>query len=102
MSIEVTEQSILSLAEYARIPIAFQVNRILDVACPPHEGGAFVLTERDAHPAVVKDYDAGQNGPLTWTRRFDLSNWAMFSARFDGRRAGGAVVVYRSPDIEML
>jgi len=45
----------------------------------------------DAH---VKDYDAiDGEGPLRWTASpFDVSNWALFTARVVGRLVGGATV----------
>ena len=71
-----------ALAEYGRVPIIFTVDRVFDV------------THRD-------DAIAGE-GPLQWARRFDLSNWALFTARFATRIVGGATVAFDTPGLTML
>jgi GNAT superfamily N-acetyltransferase len=65
--------------------------------------GGLTLIERSvAHP-YVKDYDAiAGEGPLTWSRRFDLSKWGLFMARVGQRHVGGAAVVIDDRDVEML
>ncbi len=103
MQIEIAEEPNTFLAEYVRIPISFQVTRILDVTTPEDPSGEFILAERAANAGFVKDYDAAEeNGPLWWREQFDLSNWGIFSARVAGQPVGGAIVAFRSPDIEML
>jgi GNAT superfamily N-acetyltransferase len=103
MHIEIAEEPASFLTEYARIPISFQVTRLLDVTTPSGPGGEFILTERAADAAFEKDYDAAEeNGPLWWRDRFDLSEWGVFSARVTGRVVAGAMVAFRSPDIAML
>ncbi|HXG69285.1 MAG TPA: GNAT family N-acetyltransferase, partial [Gemmatimonadaceae bacterium] len=42
------------------------------------------------------------NRPADWPGRFDVSNWGFLSARINGKRVGGAVVAFRSPDLDML
>lgn len=64
MGIVVTRESPASLAGYARISIAFEVQRVLDVASLDLPGH-FHATERDVEP-YVKDYDAVDGGPLAW------------------------------------
>jgi ribosomal protein S18 acetylase RimI-like enzyme len=59
--------------------------------------------ERDVSHPYLKDYDAiAGEGPLTWSRRFDLSNWGLFMALVGDRRVGGAAVVLNAPDVGML
>jgi GNAT superfamily N-acetyltransferase len=101
MRIEVREESI-DLVEYARIPIAFEVTRILDVAGNADEG--VTLTQRRLESApYVKDYDAipGER-PQEWPQRFDLTHWGFFTARTGGRIVGAAAVAHNSPDLEVL
>ncbi|MEO7501230.1 MAG: GNAT family N-acetyltransferase, partial [Gemmatimonadaceae bacterium] len=63
----------------------------------------FVLTERAVAEHRIKDYDAiAGEDPATWRARFDLSNWTIFAAHSEGRQVGGAVVVFRSPGVDML
>ena len=92
-----------ALTEYARIPIAFTVDRVLDVLPRTDGPGGFVLSERSLDIPYVKDYDAiAGEGPLQWTRRFDLSTWAFFTARVAGRPLGGAAVAFNTPGLTML
>jgi len=90
-----------ALAEYARVPIAFRVDHVLDVRA--RADGGFALSARRLHIPYVKDYDAvdGQ-GPLHWTRRFDVANWRLLTARVAGRRVGGATVAFDTPGLTML
>jgi hypothetical protein len=44
--IEVVEEGTADLEDYARIPIAFEVRRVLDVAAPAGGPGGLLLTER--------------------------------------------------------
>jgi hypothetical protein len=76
MDIQISEEPMTALAEYARVPIAFEVNRLLDIATRDNGLGGFVLSERGLEVPYVKDYDAIEGeGPTRWARRFDLSNW---------------------------
>jgi GNAT superfamily N-acetyltransferase len=101
MKIEVREESI-DLVEYARVPIAFEVKRVLDVAGNADEG--FALTERRLESApYVKDYDAiPGEGSQQWPQRFDLANWGFLTARVGGRAVGAAAVAHNTPDLEVL
>src|SRR5882762_228410 len=101
MNIDVAEEPMTALSEYARLPIAFRVDRVLDVTARP-EGG-FVLSARSLEIPYMKDYDAVDGeGPSHWTRRFDVSNWTLFTARVAGNRVGGATVAFDTPGLTML
>jgi GNAT superfamily N-acetyltransferase len=102
MTIEVREEPVTALVEYARVPISFQVLRMLDVT--PIDGGfgGFTLSERAVAVPYVKDYDADDAGPARWPERFDLSNWGLLVARIDGRLVGGAAVAFDTPGLMML
>ena len=90
-----------ALAEYALLPIAFRVDQVLDVTARA-EGG-FALSARALEIPYVKDYDAVDGeGPLHWSRRFDVSNWTLFTARVAGSRVGGATVAFNTPGVTML
>jgi GNAT superfamily N-acetyltransferase len=102
MHVEIAEEPAAALAELARIPISFEVRSVLDVAGPA-EGGVFILTERRLTVPYVKDYDAIEGeGPTSWARRFDVSNWGFLSARAAGRRVGAAAVAFDTPGVTML
>ena len=100
---EIREESLSFLEEYARIPIAFEVNRILDLSLRNGGIGGFELLERSVTPSFVKDYDAlPGNLPTDWSRRFDLSSWGLLSARLEGECAGVVAVAFKTPGLLML
>ena len=103
MTVVVTEEPMASLPEYARVPIIFAVDRVLDVTSRDDGRGEFALSERHLEVPYEKDYDAiASDGPLRWGRRFDLSTWALFMARVANRIVGGAVVAFDTPALTML
>jgi GNAT superfamily N-acetyltransferase len=103
MSIEVSEESITTLEEYASISIAFEVSKVFDVKELRDSLSEFLLIERDLDVPYVKDYDTiNEDHPLQWAKRFDVSNWGMFVARDKGKRVGGTVVAFDTPGVEML
>jgi len=100
--VEITEAPLTSLDEYAQVPIAFEVESVLEVSV--REGGlaGFDLEERRIAP-FVKDYDAiVGNHPSDWAKRFDVSTWGLITARVEGRRLGGTVVAFDATDVVML
>jgi GNAT superfamily N-acetyltransferase len=103
MVFEVRVDSAAALAEYARIPIAFEVTEIFDVAVRDDGLGGFVLTSRRLDAPYVKDYDAIEGeSPARWTERFDVSNWEFLAAHSEGKRVGGAAVAFDTAGIDML
>ena len=102
MNIDVGEEPLNALTEYASIPISFQVRRVLDLAVMDGGLGGFVLAERAVDAPYVKDYDALDGVPMLWPERFDLSRWGLLGARADGRLVGGAAVAFDTPQVEML
>lgn len=103
MKIEIIEELITTLEEYADIPIRFEVSKVFEVADERNSCGEFVLKERTLDLRYVKDYDAieGEH-PTQWAERFDISNWGIFAARVDGRCVGGAAVAFNTPGLDML
>ncbi len=99
MRVEVTEEPVTSLAEYAAVPIAFEVAALFDVE---DTGGGHSLAELALDAPYVKDYDAEGEGPARWPALFDVSNWGVLAARVGGRRAGGAAVAFDTPGLDML
>jgi streptothricin acetyltransferase len=103
MEINITEESMAALEDYGHVPIAFEVNRVLDVVVR-HDGlDGFVLSERRLEVPYIKDYDAIEGeGPSTWATRFDLSNWGLMTAHVEGQRVRGVVIAFNTPDVTML
>src|SRR4029077_1409701 len=98
MRIEISQEPITSLEDYSRIPIAFEVERVLDLVVQDNGLGGFLLSERSLDLPWIKDYDAIES-PVHWPERFDMSNWGLFAARIEGQRAGGAVVVFDTREL---
>ena len=100
MRIETTNIPSPLLAEYAALPIAFNVTSTL--LARQGADGAFVLTERCVVPPYVKDYDAVGDRPQAWAARFDTSRWGLFLARNEGQSLGGATVAFATSGLDML
>jgi GNAT superfamily N-acetyltransferase len=103
MQLEIREEPPSALAAYARVPIAFDVRERLAVHAAERGLGGLRLVAEPVTVPYAKDYDAepGQH-PAAWPRRFDVARWGVLSAWRDGARAGGAVVAWDSPEVEML
>ncbi len=103
MKIEITEEPIKALEQYARISIAYKVCRVFDVTVGKAGRSVFTLSERALAAPYIKDYDAIEGeGPISWPGRFDVSNWGFFAAHTEDRRVGGAAVAYKTPGLDML
>ena len=100
MRIEVVEEPVTALAEYAGIPIAFEVRDVFDVIV---DGDGRVRLEARPLPVpYVKDYDATGDGPMRWAERFDLSKWGFLSAFSGAQCVGRAAVARDTSSLEML
>lgn len=100
---EIREEGPGALAQYATVPIAYEVREVL--ALEPMDGGlgGLRLTSRTLDAPYAKDYDAiPGNHPSDWAARFDLRTWGILSAWDDGVRIGGAVVAFGAAGVEML
>ena len=65
--------------------------------------GGLVFQERQVEPPLLKDYDSiPGHSPLEWPKRFDLSRWGSIAARLAGKRIGGAVIAFDTPEVAML
>jgi GNAT superfamily N-acetyltransferase len=105
MSLEIREEALTpgALSEHAKIPIAFAVDRVLEVTLADGGLGGISLTETTVPDPYVKDYDAIDGaGPTRWAERFDVSNWGMVGACRNGARVGGAVIAFAAADLRML
>jgi GNAT superfamily N-acetyltransferase len=103
MDLEIREEPVGLLNEHAEIPIAFLVDKILEVSVSDRGLGGIILQERAIDVPYVKDYGAIKGeGPTRWPKRFDVTNWGLIAAHQGGTRVGGAVVAFKSSDLEML
>jgi GNAT superfamily N-acetyltransferase len=91
------------LSEHAEIPIAFIVDRILEVSIPDDGLGGITFNEVPVVVPWEKDYDrVTGEGPTRWPRRFDTSNWALIAAHDRDSRVGGAVIAYNTAGLTVL
>jgi GNAT superfamily N-acetyltransferase len=103
MGVEIREEGLVHLGEHARISIAFEVDRVLDLVVRDRGLRGFELCERPLPVPYVKDYDAiPGNRPEDWGRQFDLTNWGLLSAHDAGRRMGGAVIAFTTAGLHLL
>ena len=105
MSFELTHEPVTrdTLTAHATTPIAFVVDRVLEVTATDGGLGGLAFAEAAVSAPYVKDYDGIEGArPARWADRFDTSNWGLIRARQDGNVAGGAVVAWRTPAVHML
>src|SRR5215210_4898507 len=101
MDVVIREEPMTALAEYARVPISFEVERVFEVTV--RDDAHAVLTERVLDVPYVKNYDDAEGtGISTWVTNFNLANWGFFAAHADGRRVGGAVVAFDTAEVDLL
>lgn len=101
LEVEICEEPSSRLEDYARVPIAFEVNSMLLPVLRDSGLGGFELVERPVTPPFVKDYDdVPGHRPTEWAYRFDLSAWGLLFARVDdGVCIGGAAVAWKTPGV---
>jgi GNAT superfamily N-acetyltransferase len=103
MGLEIQEEPLSALDDHAMIPIAFRVERVLDVSALKDGLGGLALAERPVEASYEKDYDALKGeGPTRWPKRFDVSNWGLIAAHLDSERVGGAVIAFNTANVDML
>ncbi|HYD53339.1 MAG TPA: GNAT family N-acetyltransferase [Gemmatimonadaceae bacterium] len=103
MTIRIAREDASTLAEYARVPIAFEVRETLGVTVLDSGLGGLVFHVEPVPTPYAKDYDQEPgNHPTDWPRRFDLREWAILAAWEDEARVGGAVVAWNTPGVESL
>jgi Acetyltransferases len=103
MDVQLGEEPIGGVATLAGVPIAFTVDRILDVTAVHAQSGQPVLRERRLSAPYVKDYDAlPGEGPASWARRFAGPRWKLIVARIGDRWVGGAVIARHTAALDLL
>jgi GNAT superfamily N-acetyltransferase len=98
MPIHVEKIDEKSFPLYDSIPNHFRVESILNIEVIEGGLGGFRLTEKPTRQPYDKHFGAaGEDGPSSWAKRFDLSRWGIFLARDDDTPIGGAAVAVGSP-----
>lgn len=99
---EIREESIGGLERHGEISIAYEVTKVFDVDLVDGGLGGILLTERSVDAPWTKDYDAADGGPGRWASRFDVTTWGLLGAYDDGKRVGGAVLAFDTPNLHLL
>jgi GNAT superfamily N-acetyltransferase len=103
VSLVIRVEPIGHLREHADIPIAFTVERILEISLPDDGLGGIAFNEVPVEVPWEKDYDQIRGeGPTRWPQRFDTSNWGLIAAYARSSRLGGAVIAYNTTGLTMF
>jgi ribosomal protein S18 acetylase RimI-like enzyme len=103
MKLQITETPVGDLMAYSAVPIAFQVRSRFRLQLVEQGLGGIRLVEEVVSPPYVRDYDEEKGeGPTRWLKRWDLSNWGAIAAFEGNERVGGAVLAWRTPNVNML
>ena len=106
VNVRAVAEPLEKLGDYARIPIAFEVRRVVVIPYEPCDDGspdADPFLTRAVPEPYVKDYDAiPGNHPTAWKRIFTGARLAMLVASVGGERAGGAIVLCDAPRLSLL
>ncbi|MDK9698773.1 MAG: GNAT family N-acetyltransferase [bacterium] len=101
--IELREESLSQLSDYAKLSIRFTVASVLTLHQTDDQLSGFPLTETGIENPYEKDYDAiPGNHPTEWVKRFDVSQWGMICAYHEQNRIGGAIIAHNTKSVHML
>ena len=101
MPVDVREESLAALSDYASIPIAYSTSTVLEVEWIANGLGGVRMVDSPLDQPLTKDFDKDE--PVAaWHSLGDISHWGFFAAFVDGQRVGGAVVAHKTPGMHML
>lgn len=101
--IEIRSEPLEALHEQGTLRSSFLVRTVYDVTPVGGGLGGLALAERALDAPYEKDYDATPDGdPGAWSKQFDVSGWAFFSAWHSQERVGGAVVAFDTSGVDGL
>jgi len=102
MPVQIIEVGPERLADYARVPIKFEVKSSLQVELVDGGLGGMLLHQVPVEKPYIKDYDSYGEYPVDWPERFDVTNWGFFLAMDGERPAGAAAVAFDTNGVIML
>ena len=97
MPIRFEYETTAALPRYVDVSIAFMVESKFLIEPTDH---GWSLNEVPVENPYLNDYDELES-PMRWSR-WDTSNWRVISAYSGIRRVGGAIVAWKTPDVEFL
>ncbi|HEX7542124.1 MAG TPA: GNAT family N-acetyltransferase [Anaerolineales bacterium] len=102
MPVQIIEVGPERLADYARVPIRFEVKSSLQVELVDGGLGGMLLHQVPVEKPYIKDYDSYGETPTDWPERFDVTNWGFFLAMDGERPVGAAAVAFDTTGVIML
>ena len=102
MPVQIVEIGPDRLADYASIPIQFEVKSTLQVELVDGGLGGMLLRQVPVEPPYVKDYDSYGEYPTDWPKLFDVTNWGFFLAMDGQKLTGAAAVAFDTTGVFML
>jgi len=102
MPVQIVEIGPEHLADYASVPIKFEVKSTLQVELVDGGLGGILLRQVPVEKPYVKDYDAYGEIPTDWPKLFDVTNWGFFLAMDGERPVGAAAVAFDTTGVFML
>ena len=103
MNIEIVEEPVSALPDYGEVPIAFLIKSRYRIEINEKEQCGYSLEEEAVTTPYIKDYDQIKSErPTYWQKRWDVTNWGIFSAIDGSQRVGGAVVAWKTPGLSVL
>jgi ribosomal protein S18 acetylase RimI-like enzyme len=101
MEIESAPLNLESITEYEKIPIRFKVRSKINITRFGSGLNGIDFKEEKVNPSYIKDYDLNEK-PEAWLKIFNVKNWRLFISRENNQYVGGAIVVYKTPELHML
>ncbi|MDP2995566.1 MAG: GNAT family N-acetyltransferase [Anaerolineales bacterium] len=92
MPVQIVEIGPDRLADYASVPIKFEVKSTLQVELVDGGLGGMLLRQVPVERPYAKDYDTYGEYSTDWPKLFDVTHWGFFLA-MDGERLVGAAAV---------
>jgi len=93
--VDIRESDAGAIAEYARVPIAFDVRDVFDCIDDSTAPGGVTLSRRRLESSYVKNYDSfAADHPSQWPARFAGKHWALLFAYVEEAIGGCAAVAF--------
>lgn len=103
MNIETLPVNLETLTEYSSIPMIYEAKDMLSIELIDNGIGGIIFHEKVIATPFIRDFDALEGEkPVRWVKNFNTANWVLFLAREEGVPLGGATVVTRTPEVNML
>jgi len=102
MPVQIVEIGPDRLADYASVPIRFEVKSTLQVELVDGGLGGRLMRQVPVEKPYAKDYDVYGEYSTDWLKLFDVTHWGFFLAMDGERPIGAAAVVFDTTGVLML